>query len=220
MKSKIVVVVTAVLGLAFVSPAQAQDGRLSVGVRGSLGVPFGEARGGTDLKDVTTRAVPVQVDVDYRIGEGWSAGVYVFYGPVTVADATRRQLAASGLSSIGGHRQQRVGVQLTRKFRPAARMSPWVGVAAGYDWTRYAWAKRATGEETEIGVSGFEATLQAGASYKVTPRLAIGPFAAFDLGRYGKDIVWVQRAGSSSVGITDKGLHQWVRFGVKMSFGF
>ncbi|HOC18644.1 MAG TPA: hypothetical protein PKK95_10260 [Vicinamibacterales bacterium] len=220
MKSKMIVVVTAFLGLAIVSSAQAQEVRLNVGVRGSFGVPFGEARGGTDLKDVTTRAIPVQVDVDYRIDEHWSAGVYAIYGPVAVADATRRQLAASGLRSIGGHRQQRVGVQLTRTFRPAARVSPWVGMAAGYDWTRYAWAKLATGEETEIGVSGFETTLQGGASFKLTPRLAIGPFAAFDLGRYGQDIVWVQRAGNSSTGIPDKGLHQWVRFGVKMSVGF
>lgn len=219
MKSNIVVV-TAFLGLALVSPAEAQEGRLNVGVRGSFGMPFGEARGGTDLKDVTTRAIPVQVDVDYRIDESWSAGIYAFYGPVTVADATRRQLEASGLRSIGGHRQQRVGVQVTRTFRPAARLSPWVGLAAGYDWTRYAWAKLATGEETEIGVSGLEATLQAGGSYKVTPRLAIGPFAAFDLGRYGKDVVWVQRAGNSSTNIADKGLHQWVRFGFKMSYAF
>ena len=74
MKSKMIVVVTAFLGLAIVSSAQAQEVRLNVGVRGSFGVPFGEARGGTDLKDVTTRAIPVQVDVDYRIDEHWSAG--------------------------------------------------------------------------------------------------------------------------------------------------
>jgi hypothetical protein len=219
MKSRFVTV-TALATFALTSPALAQEGRLSLGLRGSCAVPFGEARGGTSLKEVTTLAVPVQVDVDYRIDDRWSAGVYAFYGPVTVADETRRQLAASGLLSIGGHRQQRVGAQVTRTFLPAARFAPWVGVAAGYDWTRYAWARRATGEETEIGVSGLEATVQAGGRYRVTPRVAIGPYVAFDLGRYGKDIVWVQRAGNSSSSIADKGLHQWVRFGVKLSYGF
>jgi len=213
-------IITSLLVVAFVAPAAAGDGKFTLGVRAACGLPFGDAGDGWKLNELTTVAVPVQVDADFRLSPNWLVGGYFSYGPVTIADEARETLAGLGLSDIGGHRQQRLGLQLTYDIRPQARFSPWIGVGAGYEWTRYAGAKLPTGLETEVGVAGFDAAVQFGGAYRVSPKLAIGPYVALDLGRFGKRVRWEEEGDSTFTDITETATHEWFRFGVKMSYSF
>lgn len=198
----------------------AQDSGFSLGLRAGYAVPFGAAGAGTNLNDLATGAVPLQVDLDYRLSRDWRLGLCFGYGPVFVADGAQRALEAAGLSDVGGHRQQVFGLQLTRVFKSDWRLSPWVGLAGGYEWTRYAGATLPSGKETEIGRSGFAGSLTVGGAYAVSPRLAVGPYVAVDLGRYRRDLVWVEDGDTSSTDIRDRGVHGWVEAGVRLTWTF
>ena len=220
MKIRIAIITSLLVVTAFAAPAAAQGGNFTLGVRAACGLPFGTAGDGWKLGELTTFGVPVQVDADFRLNENWQVGGYFSYGPVTVADEAKASLAALGLSDIGGHRQQRVGAQVTYDVLPQARFSPWVGLSAGYEWTRYAGAKLPTGMETEIGMAGFDAAVQLGGAFKVSPRVAVGPYVALDLGQFRQNLRWEEEGDTSFTSIGQKATHQWVRFGFKMSYVF
>lgn len=200
--------------------ALAQDSGFSLGVRAAYAVPFGTAGDGTSLNDLARGAVPVQIDADYRFTPEWRLGVSFAYGPVLIADEARRSLEATGLSDVGGHRQQRFSLQVVRHFNTAGSFQPWVALSGGYEWTRYAGAKRPSGMETEIGRAGIAGAVTVGGDFSVSPRMTVGPYVAVDLGRYGRNVVWVEDGDTSSSSVDDKGLHQWVLVGVKLSWRF
>lgn len=220
MKTRVAIITSLLVGVALVAPASADGGKFSLGARGACAIPFGTAGDGWQLNELATAAAPVQLDADVRVSDNWRVGGYFSYGPVKVASEAKSSLAALGLTDIGGHMQQRVGLQVTRDFRSAARFSPWVGIAAGYEWTRYAGAKLASGLETEVGMAGLDASVQIGGAYKVTPRFSVGPYAAFDLGRFRENVSWEEGGDNTSTDIAAKGTHQWVRFGVKVGYSF
>ena len=220
MKIRVAIITSLLVVSAFVAPAVADDGKFTLGLRAACAVPFGTAGDGWNLNELTSFGVPVQVDADFRVNENWRVGAYFSAGQVKIADEAKSSLEGLGLSNVGGHRQQRLGVQLAYDFLPQARFSPWVGVSAGYEWMRYAGAKLPTGMETEIGMAGLDAAVQIGASYKVTPRFAIGPYAALDLGRFGRNVRWEEGGDTGSTDIIEKGTHEWVRLGVKAAFSF
>ena len=200
--------------------ASAQDSGFSLGVRAAYAVPFGKAGDGTNLNDLAKGAVPVQIDADYRFTPEWRLGVSFAYGPVLIADEGKRALEATGLSDVGGHRQQVLSLQVVRHFNTGGAFQPWVGLSGGYEWTRFAGAKLPSGKETEIGRAGIASAITIGGDYSVSPRVTVGPYVALDLGRYGRNLVWVEDGDTSSSSIDDKGLHQWVRAGVKLSWRF
>jgi hypothetical protein len=221
MKIRVAVISLLFVVTAMVAPALAQDGTFTLGARGAFAVPFGTAGDGWKLDELVTSGVPVQVDADFRVGGDWRLGGYFSYGPVTIADEAKDSLAHEGLKDIGGHRQQRLGVQVARDFRTSSKLSPWVGVSVGYEWTRYAGAKFvSSNRETEIGMSGFEGGVQVGAAYKLTSRFSVGPYAAFDLGRFRKNLSWVEDGDTTFTDVNEKGTHQWLRLGVKVAYTF
>ena len=220
MKIRVAIITSLLVVTAFVAPAAADGGKFSLGLRAARAVPFGTAGDGWNLNELTTVGAPLQIDADYRVGDNWRLGAYFSVAPLKIADEAKSSLQGLGLSKVGGHCQQRVGLQVAYDFRPQARFSPWVAVGAGYEWTRYAAATLPTGMETEIGMGGLDAALQVGGSYKVTSRFAIGPYAAFDLGRFGRNVRWEEGGDATSSKILEKGTHQWVRFGVKVGYSF
>lgn len=200
------------------APARADDDSgLTFGLRAAYGVPFGSAGDGTDLNELTSGAFPLQLDAGYRFDRHWSAGAYLGYGVAMLAGDAKSALAAQGATDIGGHALMRVGLQGTYTFLPEARIAPWVGLAAGYEWTRYASAK-VNGQDTEIGVRGFEASLQIGGDYKVAPRFTVGPFASFHVGQFQSRMTFTDGSGETASGVNDKGLHEWLEFGLKGTF--
>jgi hypothetical protein len=207
---------------AAASPARAgEPSGLSFGLRTGYGIPLGEAADGVKLKDLASGAVPVQLECGWRFDEHWLAGAYYSWGPTFVADGAETALAARGATDVSGHFEQRIGVQGIYTFSPMKKLAPWAGVGVGYEWTRYADAK-VDGREVEVGLRGFEAMVQAGADYRLNPRLSVGPFATFNVGQYRSTIEWVENGDdldtSADASIGDRGVHEWIQLGIRGTF--
>ncbi len=221
MRTRFVVpVLVASVAVLCPAPGSAQDRGFNLGLRTSYAAPMGEAGDGADLADLTSEALPFQLDLVYRIDRHWRLGAFFAYGPALIADDASRDLEAAGLTDVGGHRQQSLGVEVERVLRAGSRVRPWIGLGGGYEWTRYAAAKLPSGLETEIGRSGWVGTMTVGADIAVSSKLAVGPYVAMDLGQYGRTLVWVEDGDTVSKSIADTGLHQWVRVGVRLSWAF
>ena len=79
---KKLVAAAALLATFTAAPALADADRgLTLGLRASYGVPLGTAGDGESLADLTSGAVPVQIDVGYRFTQHWQAGAYFAWGP-------------------------------------------------------------------------------------------------------------------------------------------
>jgi hypothetical protein len=216
-------------GLTAAPAARADDDSgLTLGVRAGFGMPLGTAGDGEDLDRLTKGAVPVQLDVGWRFTPRWLAGAYFSWGPALIASDAKGALAASGARDIGGHAVQRVGVQALYTAFRVDRFEQWVGLGLGYEWTRYAEARlqSETGSaDAELGLRGFEAILQLGGDYRVTPRLKVGPFAALSFGQYRSHVSdldvrsgTMPDAGSTSRSVGDRGIHEWMQLGIKGTF--
>lgn len=215
--------VLALIALAAVAgPARATEARgLELGLRAAYALPLGNAGDGARLRGLTTGALPMQLEAGWRFDERWLAGAYLTLGPTFSGGDGRSELRAQGARSVGGHYEQRIGLQVAYTVMPSSRcFVPWVGLAAGYEWTRYADAKLADGREIEVGLRGFDAALQAGGDMRVSPWLAVGPFASLHLGQYRSRITWVDHADETATRIADRGIHGWAELGVKGTFGF
>jgi hypothetical protein len=207
--------------LALAMPARAADSGLSLGLRTTYGIPLGTAGDGAAFADLTSGAIPVQVDLSYRISRHWLVGGYFSWGWAGVADAAKAELGAAGATEIRGHAVQRLGLQGIYRFAPDSVLVPWAGLAFGYEWTRYAamnLSPAAGGEETEIGLGGFEGTLQWGADLALLPSFRFGPFAAFSVGQFQKRLATQVGPGAATGDVKETGLHQWMQFGLKGTF--
>lgn len=224
---KKLIAAAALLATFAAAPARADADRgLTLGLRASYGVPLGTAGDGESLGDLTSGAVPVQIDVGYRFTEHWQAGAYFAWGPAMLASDAKRALAAQGATSLGGHAVQRLGLQGIYTFMPSARFAPWAGLGLGYEWTRYAEARlnTSTGSaDAELGMGGFEAVLQVGGDYRLSPKFTAGPFATLNFGQYREHVSDVDvKSGSvpdpGTTKVSDKGIHEWLQLGIKGTF--
>ncbi len=198
------------------APAHAESG-LTLGLQSAYAIPLGTAGDGTSLSDLSTGSYPFQLDIGYRLDRRWQVGAYLGYGPASLADDARRTLAAAGATDIRGHALMRLGLQATYDLAPEARFAPWVGLGVGYEWLRYASAKVPTAGGTadeELGLRGFDATVQLGGDYRLTPSFRVGPFAALSVGRYTSTVSEVV----PSVDIADRAFHAWLQVGLRGAF--
>jgi hypothetical protein len=228
MKKLVAAAVVAVLTF-LAAPARAEEKGFTLGLRTAYALPLGTAGDGADLNELTSGAVPVQIELGYRLTRNVLAGAYFAWGYAMVADEAKSALAADGATGIGGHAVQRVGVQAIYSFMPGAKLAPWAGLGVGYEWARYASAelRSATGTaDTEVGLRGFEALLQVGGDLRVAPKFTIGPFATLNVGRFESHVASVDETsgtfpgGDSSQEVSDKGFHEWIQLGVKGTFDF
>ncbi len=199
------------------APAHAAMPGCNLAIRAAYGIPLGDATGTTELKDLTSGGVPVQIEANHRFSPSWEAGAYFGYGLTRIADRAKADLTAQGATDVSGHRMQRVGIQGIYHILPQAKLAPWVGVGAGYGWTRYAQATLG-GKDTEVGFGGFEAMVQAGAAMRVSSKLAVGPFASATFGQFNHHLMSVEGDEGQTHSLSDKGTHEWIEFGLRGSF--
>lgn len=121
---------------------------------------------------------------------------------------------ACGLAGVAcsGY-SMRFGVEFLFSFLPDGKVMPWAGVGAGYEISSLT-AKVASTRAT-LTVQGWEFfNVQLGVDFKLSPLFALGPYVAFSLGQFDKADVTAPGT-SVSADIANKGIHEWLQFGLK-----
>ncbi|HET9599722.1 MAG TPA: hypothetical protein VFP65_29375 [Anaeromyxobacteraceae bacterium] len=206
--------------------AEAQAGAVNPGFGASLrlayGLPAGQTTGATgdDLSRVFSGSLPIQLDLGYRITPNASVAIYGQYGFGFTASDLDRICAAVATTAgttvdCSGH-DVRLGVEGFWHFQPGQHFDPWVGLGVGYEWMTV--SASANGVSADVSAHGWEfLNLQLGLDWLVAPSFGIGPFLQVSFGQYG-----TQEASapgqSQSQDITNKGVHEWVQFGLRGTF--
>jgi hypothetical protein len=182
--------------------------RFFIGARLGYGIPMGkivDAGGvqGEKLSEWVSFQVPLWLDLGFLITPNILVGAYGTFGLVKTSDDFCGDSDCSGNS-------YRFGVQAQYHISPAESVNPWVGLGFGYEVLNI---KR----EVKEAFGGWEfANIQAGADFKLSDGVGLGPFVSFSLDQYRAysrdgDAVEIDQLG-------DKALHQWLTLGVRGAF--
>jgi hypothetical protein len=197
---------------------------VEVGLRSGFAVPFGKAFGsasdsgitieGGSLSDTLSGNVPIWLDLGYRLNERIYLGGYVSYAfgvlPRNVCERT--ECSASLL---------RFGLAVQNHFAPQQSFDPWVGAGVGYE--ALATSQKRDVVTESIRLAGFDAHIQSGLDYKVSPQFGIGPIVTASIGQYTSGSSETTSSTVNLSGVTQdfpKAFHGWLTFGLRGAFDF
>jgi hypothetical protein len=181
--------------------------QVSLGLRVGYAPAMGDAAKDAPLKDAIKSQIPIQLDALYKVTKDIGVGGYFSYGFGQIGTAVKDVCDADGIScSVSS---MRLGIQGAYTFNQVkAPLVPWAAVGLGYEWMTLKGS--AGGVSADATTTGFEfLNLQVGGDYAVTPQFAVGPYVQFSVGQYSK---------VESESITEKGMHEWLGFGVRGKF--
>lgn len=187
-------------------------------------IPLGDLQGPDDpgespvaLSDVVTGAIPIQLDVLYRITPAVSLGAYFSYA----FTQTRLEIEGTviceepGVDCSGS--QMRFGIQGVYAFQ-AGGSRPWVGAMIGYEMLSVTASLEGFGD-LDASVQGWEwFTLQGGVDWKLGESFVLGPFVAFGFGQYTDRELEVPGEPAVAESIPEKAVHEWLWLGVRGRF--
>lgn len=209
MRKIMMMVVLAALAVPVASRAQ-----VTLGLRAGYGIAMGDAVKDGKMTEVVKGQVPLQLDLGYRVTKEITVGGYFGYGFGVLGSAFKDQNCTGGVDCSSS--VMRVGVQGSYTFAPVGQLAPWLGVGAGYEWgTLKAEAGGVSVKETFRGIEFLN--LQGGADYRLAPKVAVGPFVQLSVGQYSRASITgpgIDQSGS----IQDKGVHEWLQFGLRGTF--
>jgi outer membrane protein W len=185
---------------------------------------MGDAEEESPLSDLVKSQVPIQVDAMYTVVPDLAVGAYFSYG--------FGQVDLDGACDIDGvdcsGRSVRLGLQAAYSFSEVSpTFIPWLGAGFGYEWATI--KAEYGGFEGEDKADGFEfLNLQAGADFRVNEKFSVGPYMQFSIAQYSSyessgDVVdpftgeYLGRF-SDSGSIENKGMHEWLGFGIRGKF--
>jgi hypothetical protein len=196
--------------MAISSSARAQEDSLmdrpglDVGLRLGYAAPFGKLGGVVNMSDFFSGAIPLVLELGYRINANATIGILFQYAFALTKNCD------PGASCSGS--VIRLGLEGLFHIPVEGPFVPWLGLGTGYEWLSLDESGSTGGSVT---VEGFEfLNLQAGGDYRLSPYFSLGPFVSFSLARYD--------SGSTSSGaggeIRGKAIHEWLQFGMKGTF--
>jgi hypothetical protein len=184
--------------------------RLDFGLRFGWAIPQAESVRGVDLADTVTGAIPLWLEVGYRLPP-LVIGLYAQYGYVIVSGCATDRCHSSDI---------RFGVQLRWHLGDRSSSDHWIGVGTGYE------ILSEQVDEFEGALSGFEfINLQFGEDLALGRGFAMGPFFSASLGKFLLDSRPANvrsQAGSLTPGddeIENASFHVWIVLGARLSFG-
>jgi len=181
-----------------------------IGMRTGFTLPFGKVADSAtaSLSDAFHEFVPLGLELGWRFTPNLYAGATVTYAVGLPKDCP------SG-SRCSGHD---VILDLDLRFHalPDERIDPWFGIGAGYEWLGL--SETQGGTTADASADGFEFVhAQVGADYVASGNVRLGPFVEFALGQYTG--VSISSGGLTlSRDIPDKTLHEFLTFGLRVSF--
>jgi hypothetical protein len=207
---------------AHVASAQEPGTGFEAGLRVGFALPLGDALGGVgggedgnDLDRVIEGAIPIWVDLGYRVLPELFVGLYGQYGfGFSGTDRCDGSAEADCPSST-----MRLGLQLHYHPLLESGANPWVGLGFGYEWLTF--GVESGQDAISFTLRGFELlNLQAGLDFEVTESFHLGPAISFSLGQYSE-------ASSDCSGYFvdqcmvpefEAALHEWLMLGVRGAY--
>jgi hypothetical protein len=206
--------------------------RFQLAFRTGFGIPLGSYAkvlelGGfrqmrvNQLADDTYGAIPLWLDVGYRLTPHVTVGAYGMFGVVLPKRADDNDLLGGGCpegvdcSAYGA----RFGVQASYAFLPRGSANPWLGIGLGYEWI----TSHIQGEplgfriDSQTSYGGFELLqLQGGVDFRLTERFAAGPYVSASALTYQSCSAELDGA-EAPCEIARAAWHGWLVFGARVS---
>jgi len=215
--------VLAVISTARVVSAQEPATGFEAGLRVGYAVPLGHLVGGDDddaaLDRAIEGAIPIWVDLGYRVMPELFVGLYGQYGFGFPGDTFGNRCDANPDASCWAS-MLRLGLEVHYHPVPRSVANPWVGLGLGYEWLTIGIEQ--SDDELSLTVHGFELlNLQAGLDFKVTDNFYLGPALTFSLGQYSD--VSTDCAGDATdcdedPEIEEKAIHEWLVLAVRGAY--
>lgn len=215
----------ALAGTLAVSELAHADPRFEAGARLGYALHLGELESGAELAGMTPGRVPLWLDLGVRLTPAISIAPYLEVGAGLPGRSLERECdvyESDGTACRAETGTLRIGLQSQLHLAPGARLDPWVGLTAGYEWMVFDLELETSGDASELahGAHGFEFGLQGGADYHISSRVGLGPFTALTLGSYHSYVVECKgecgEVPRSSGEIAEPSLHASLVFGVRV----
>ncbi|HYS82648.1 MAG TPA: outer membrane beta-barrel protein [Anaeromyxobacteraceae bacterium] len=212
MTSKLLAVLLAVApaaSLAQAQPSAERNTSWQLALRSGYSVPFGKSTdsSGDDLNKMVSGAVPLALEINYRITPDVYVGAFGRYGFGSLGEP----LAAACTGGSCSASTLEIGLGAYYHFRPRDAVDPWLGLGVSYEQMTI--KASGAGGSADLTVAGFQfLDLQLGFDYQASRLFAAGPFVSFALGQYSKFDV----PGNSGT-ISNTALHGWFNVGMKLS---
>jgi outer membrane protein W len=204
---KLAMLAVAVMALAAPVASHAQ---VTLGLRLGFAPAMGDASDGSDMSDMIKSQIPLQLDVMYKVMPNLSVGGYFGYGFGQNGDFTKAICDGEGVDCSTS--VKRLGVQAAYSFAPMDGFTPWAGAGLGYEWGTV--AAEMGGVSADVSFSGFEfLNLNVGGDFKVNEQFGVGPFLGITFAQY-SNAEFLGEEGD----IEEKGIHNWLQFGVRGTF--
>jgi hypothetical protein len=200
----------ALASVSMASPAHADGGAVSLGLRTGYALPMGDAAGGgnASLGDVISGVLPIWIDAGYKLNPNMYIGADFQYGIAFINTSKFQGCSMSGVSCSAN--DVMIGANFHYHFMPDNTIDPWAGVGIGYEILSF--NESAGGQSVGGNDNGFQfLNLQVGGDYKAMPNLGVGPFLMFSLGEF-------TNCSSSAGGdckIDQTAMHEWFTIGVR-----
>ena len=215
------------LSLALPARADGEPGRLRLGLRSGFALPYGrfaDIRTLATFRDTNVHslsddihgAIPIWLDAGYQLTPRLMLGGYAVLGLVLPKVAPAMNPLSGGCpenfdcSGLGW----RLGIQAEYRFL-SGPLQPWVALGLGYEWVHSHIQGQQLNFELASWHSGPEFLhVQAGADFRASPSLALGPFLALTAMQYTScSLEWMGQ--SQPCQLDDKAWHGWVSFGAR-----
>jgi hypothetical protein len=163
------------------------------------------------MSDLYSGALPVLGSVAWRFTPHLAVGAYGQYGLAFLASD------AKDTFTDGTGRDLRVGLEASWAFDASGSVTPWIGLAAGWEWAQILWSVGDTDVTTTF--AGPDGTLRGGADWRFSDALSVGPFASLSIGQFRS--MESEGGGVSAthdLPSSERELHGWFQIGVRGRF--
>jgi hypothetical protein len=199
----------ALASLSMVSPARAEGGAVSLGLRTGYAIPMGNAVGGgaPPISDAITGVIPIWLDAGYKLNPNMYIGAYFQYG-IGLINNDKTGCGQPGASCSAN--DVMFGANFHYHLMPDQTIDPWAGIGIGYE------ILQTNSAQSSSDGNGFQfLNLQLGGDYKATPELGIGPFLMFSLGEFSNCGASFMGQSAGTCTIKETALHEWLTIGIR-----
>jgi hypothetical protein len=192
---------------------------VEIGIRGGYLVPFGSRVQGEPLDRTVDRAIPVYLDLGYRLAPNLYVGVLASYARLALDKAgigcNTQFVDGPGDCWGAGYR---IAADVQWRVPLGLHAVGWAAGGAGIEWITLDFQSGCFGGRFERTDSGFElGHVELGGGWRVEPRLVIGPFVSYAAGLYRTSTA--RGSGCNGGGdIPDKSVHGSLVAGLRASF--